>query len=128
MAMLQRPNAVGLILCRLVVVEEKTRNVTLASSFQRLEFESFPAIPAPFCVYTVLTDGLGDVNLDIVVSRCDTLEEIYTRAFRVTFNDPLRQLRLWWQVGSCRFPVPGPYQFDLQSGRRADYPIRSSDD
>ena len=39
MAMVQRPNAVGLILCRLVIVEEKTRNVTLANSFQRLEVE-----------------------------------------------------------------------------------------
>jgi len=34
--MLQRPNAVGLILCEQVVIEEKTRNVTLFNSVSRL--------------------------------------------------------------------------------------------
>jgi tRNA (Thr-GGU) A37 N-methylase len=48
MAMLQRPNAVGLTLCRLVLVEEHTRNVTLASAFHRLWFDAFPATPEPF--------------------------------------------------------------------------------
>jgi hypothetical protein len=106
MAMVQRPSAVGLTLCRLVIVEEKTRNVTLASTFQRLEFEGFPATAEPFCAYAVLTDGLGDLALDLIVSRCDTLEEVYTRSFQATFKDPLRQLRLWWRVRSCSFPVP----------------------
>jgi hypothetical protein len=115
MATVQRPSAVGLISCRLVIVEDKTRNVTLANTFQRLAFASFPAIPEPFCVYTVLTDGLGDIVLDLVVSRCDTLEEVYTRSFKATFTDPLRQLRLWWRVRSCSFPVPGPYEFALRA-------------
>jgi hypothetical protein len=116
MGMVQRPSAVGLILCRMVIVEEKTRNVTLANSFQRLAFESLPATPEPFCVYTILTDGLGDIVLDLVVSRCDTLEEIYTRSFQATFRDPLRQLRLWWRVRSCSFPVSGPYEVGLRAG------------
>ena len=115
MGMLQCPNAVGIILCRLVLVEEKTRNVTLASSFQRLESTSFPSMPTPFCVYTVLTDGLGDIVLDLVVSRRDTLDEIYTRSTQIRFKDPLRQVRLWWYVRSCTFPVPGAYEFGLQA-------------
>jgi hypothetical protein len=114
MAMVQRPNAVGLILCHLVIVEEKTRDATLANSFQRLEVDTFPSTPIPFFVYTVLTDGIGEFDLDFVVSRCDTLEDIYTRKFRINFNDPLKQLRLFWRVMSCSFPVPGTYQFGLQ--------------
>jgi hypothetical protein len=115
MAMVQCPTAAGLILCRLVIVEEKTKNVTLANSFQRLEVESFPSPPGAFAVYTVLTDGLGEINLDLVVSRCDTLEAIYTRTYKANFVDPLRQVRLWWRVGSCTFPHPGAYQFGLQA-------------
>lgn len=115
MAMVQRPSAVGLTLCRLVIVEQNTHNVTLASTFQRLEFKSFPATPEPFNAYTVLTDGLGDISLDLVVSRCDTLDEIYVRSFQLRFIDPLRQVRLWWLLRSCSFPVPGAYQFGLQA-------------
>src|SRR5687768_15672054 len=114
MAMVQRLNAVGLTLCRMVVVADKTRNVTLVDTFQRLEFESFPAMAEPFCAYAVLTDGLGDVTIDLVVSQCDTLEEVYTRSLRAKFKDPLRHLRLWWVVRTCAFPAPGRYQFDLQ--------------
>src|SRR5438094_147306 len=110
MTIVLRPNAVVLTLCRLVIVEEKTRNVTLANSFQRLEVDTFPSPPIFFAVYTVLSDGLGEITLDLIVSRCDTLEEIYTRSFKTTFNDPLRPLRLWWQIRSCSFPVPGAYQ------------------
>ncbi|MCI0642831.1 MAG: hypothetical protein L0Y72_01820 [Gemmataceae bacterium] len=115
MAMLQRPNAVGLTLCRLVLVEEHTRNVTLVSAFQRLEFDLFPATAEPFSVYTVLTDGLGDIALNLVVSRCDTLDEIYVRSLQVNVKNPRSQLRLWWRVRSCVFPVPGDYEFNLKT-------------
>jgi hypothetical protein len=117
MSALQRPNAAGLILCRLLIVEEKTRNVTLVNSFQRMVVNSFPSGPVPFSVFTTLSDGLGDTMLELVVSRCDTLDEIYSRSFAVRFNDPLKQLRLWWQVRSWSFPVPGAYQFVLQADK-----------
>ncbi len=114
MAMIQRPNAVGLIICRLLIVEEKTRNITLANSFVRLEVDSFPSHATPFDVYAILTDGLGDVALDLFVARGDTMDEIYARSFKVTFDDPLRQ-RIWWRIRSCSFPVPGPYQIGVQA-------------
>ena len=41
--MVQRPNAVGLTLCQLVIVEEATENVTLANSFQTMDVDTFPA-------------------------------------------------------------------------------------
>ena len=68
----------GLILCQLLIVEEKTRNVTLANSFQRMAVDAFffPSRSVPFSVFTVLSDGLGDTMLELVVSRCDTLDEI----------------------------------------------------
>ena len=115
MAMIQRPNAVGLTLCRLVIVEEKTRNVTLANTFQRLQVDEFPSQPTPFFAYTVLTDGLGEFNLDLVVSRCDTLDEIYSRSFKASSSDPLHQWQVYWHIRSCSFPVPSTYQFALQA-------------
>jgi hypothetical protein len=115
MAMLQRPNAVGLTLCRLVLVEENTRNVTLASTFHQLKFRAFPATADPFHVYTVVTDGLGDIVLDLVVMRCETLEEIYVRSLQVKVKNPKEKQRVWWRVRSCVFPAPGDYEFGLQA-------------
>lgn len=114
MPMVQRPIAVGLIPCQLVIVEETTRKVTLVNSFQRLKVDGFPSSPLPFAVFTVLTDGMGDAVLNLAVSRTDTLEHVYTRTFKMSFNDPLRQQRLWWDIRSCSFPIPGRYQVGLE--------------
>ncbi len=113
MPAIQRPNAVGLLLCRLVIVEEKTRNVSLANSFQQIAVESFPSGSLPFSVFTTLSDGMGETLLKLSVSRCDTLEEIYWRSLNIRFNNPLRQLQMWWRVQSCFFPIEGKYQFML---------------
>ena len=54
--MIQRPNAVGLLLCEDVLVEEATRTVTLIRSFDRLVAKTFPTPAKRFIVYAILTD------------------------------------------------------------------------
>lgn len=116
MAMVQRPNTVGLMLCRkVVVVEAKTGNLTLEHVFERIKTDRFPSPPIHMMVYSVLTDGLGDFPLKLVVSRCDTLDEIYVRSLDVSFKDPRQHLRVLWTLRSCSFPVPGAYEFALQA-------------
>jgi hypothetical protein len=112
-AMIQRPNAVGLMLCQQVIIEEKTRNRTLVNNFSRLEVKNFPASVPPFSVVSTLTDGMGEMTLTLVVARLDTLEEVYTQAVRTRFDNPLQELRLQFRVTHCSFPVPGRYQFAL---------------
>jgi hypothetical protein len=111
--MIQRPNAVGLLLCQQVIIEEKTRNRTLVNNFSRLEVKDFPASVPPFSVIATLTDGIGDMTLSLVVTRLDTLEEVYNRDVRTRFDNPLQELRLQFRVTQCTFPVPGRYQFAL---------------
>jgi hypothetical protein len=111
--MLQRPTVVGLILCEQVIIEENTRNVTLVNSFSRLRFPSFPASPQQFVVYTVLTDGLGDGTISLVVSRLDTLEDVYAHDWPVEFTDPLRRVRLVMRPTGLSFPEPVRYQVSL---------------
>jgi hypothetical protein len=96
-------------------VEEKTKNVTLVNSFRKIEVNSFPSVPTPMTAYVVLSNGLGEINLALVVTRCATLDEIYSRSLKIAFNDPLRQLRLSWLIQSCSFPVSGAYEFGLQA-------------
>ena len=112
MTVIQRPSAVGLLLCRSTIIEQGTKHVTLVNSFQRLALPRFPFAPS-FSAYTVLTDGLGDMRLSLIVSRCDTMEEIYTRTLRMAFRNPLPHVPIYWQIRSCSFPLPGRYQFVL---------------
>jgi hypothetical protein len=111
--MSQRPVAVGLTICEQVIVEEKTKNTTLVNSFTGLKVDRFPSVPRPFTVYAVLTDGLGEVAVDLVVSRLMTLEDIYIQPRSVVFTDRLLEVRVPFRLNRCSFPLPGRYQFSL---------------
>src|SRR5258707_12818996 len=105
--MLKLPNAVGLILCHRTIVEEGSREVTRVNTFGRLRCASFPSPPQRFVAYALLTDGLGEARMSLVVSRLDTFEDIYERHWPVRFADPLRSAQLIVRLGSIVFPVPG---------------------
>ena len=104
--MLQRPSAAGLLLCEQVILEEKTRNITLVNSFTRFRGSNFPTPPQRFVVYAVLTDGLGDAWMSLVVHRLDTVEEVHDLHWQMKFRDPLRQIRVVLRLTDLSFPVP----------------------
>jgi hypothetical protein len=103
--MLQLPNVVGLTLSELVITDANSRNVSLVNTFSRLRCSVFPSPPQRFVVSTVLTDGLGDATMVMVVSRMDTLEELVDRHWRMRFIDPLRVVRLILRFSELSFPV-----------------------
>jgi hypothetical protein len=109
----QLPNAVGLILCEKVVIEERTRNATLVNHITRFPGRTFPTPPQSFVVYAVLTDGLGDATMSLVASRLDTFEDIAVHEWPKAFSDPLRDIRLVLRLAHLSFPAPVRYQFSL---------------
>ena len=111
--MSQRPLVVGLLLCESLIVEEGTHNVTLVNCFTRRKVERFPSEPQSFLVFATLTDGLGDVNLDVTIRHLGELEEVYHRSRTFRFADPLQQLRMRLRVKGCSFPAAGPYEVSL---------------
>ncbi len=111
--MIQRPNAVGLILCHQVIVEAITGNVTLVNSFSRLKAAKFPTLPKELLVYAMLTDGMGPLKLSLIVSRLDNLEDILVQSGDALFTDPLHERRLYIHLHVVRFPVRGKYQVSL---------------
>jgi hypothetical protein len=113
--MIRIPNAVGLLLCQQTVVEDKTKNVTLVNTFTRMNASQFPTPPRKFIVFSSLVGGVGAVKLSLVVSRLDTLDEVFDRAWDVTFEDPLRIERLIVRPAAISFPVPGKYEVVLRA-------------
>jgi hypothetical protein len=118
--MVKLPNAVGLVLCEQIVIEENTHNVTLVNAFNRLRCRAFPSLPQRFVMYTMLTDGLGNATMSVKLARLDTLEEIYEHDWPMGFDDPMRNVRLVRLRGIvsrfphlpgssfCRWRMPGP--------------------
>src|SRR5262245_34967042 len=80
------------MLCQKIISEEHTRNITLVNCFRRLRVRSFP-LQLEFAVFAALTDGLGRMSLDLTVSRLDTLDDIHSWSWPVTFPDPLSEVR-----------------------------------
>lgn len=111
--MIQRPVAIGLALCEQAIVEETTRNVTLVNCFTRLNLREFPTVAQRLTVYAALTDGLGEARISLIVTRLDTLEEVYVYHDRLSFPDPLQEVRLLFRLQDCSFPAPGRYQVTL---------------
>ena len=62
--MKQRPLAIGLLLCEQIIIEEKTRNVTLVNCFTLRTVEQIP-YALSFVAYAVLTDGAGEIPLEV---------------------------------------------------------------
>ena len=60
-----------------------------------------------------LADGEGEMPVDIVVERLDTLEEVYRYTRKFVFKDRLRDSRCLARIRSCTFPVAGQYQVSL---------------
>jgi hypothetical protein len=103
----------GLIVCEQIIIEERTRNVTLVNCFSRLLVDRFPAQPRPFVVYAGLIDGFGELTLDLVLHRHDTYEEVLRRGQRLRFSDRLQEIRFVFRITQFAFPAAGQYQVSL---------------
>jgi len=111
--MAQRPNAIGLHVCELLIFEEGTGNATLANCFTGRVVDQVPSDPLSFVIFSALTDGQGTVRVEVRIQRPDNLEEVYEDAMTVTFNDPLHEVWCRFFVRGCIFPIDGEYQICL---------------
>lgn len=107
------PTALSLTICERVIVEERTRNVSLIGTFSILQFASFPATPRAMTLFAVLTEGRGVGRMDVVVTRLDNDEEIYRQQRAIVFPDPLHEVRIVFRMEQLSFPDEGAYLVSL---------------
>ena len=107
------PVALGLTLCDYVLIEEGSRRVSLIGSLMRMVADRFPHAPPTFCIHAALTDGRGDVTLDLVATRLDTYETVASRKRQIHFTDRLEELQVIFRIKDWTFPAPGLYEIAL---------------
>jgi hypothetical protein len=107
---------IGLLLCEQVVIEKHTENISLINCFTKRTIGDFPSEPQRFAVVALLTDGVGEIALDVVVERLDKEEEkLFHHSQRVRFADRLQEVRFLFRVTRCIFPEAGTYEVTLES-------------
>lgn len=111
--MVPRPVVLGLTLCDCVIVEERTKKISLIGTFTGVAADRFPALIRPFSLFSVLTDGQGVGTVDIVATRLDADEEVYTYRSEVRFPGPLTEVSFHLRIPQLVAPEPGDYQFTL---------------
>jgi hypothetical protein len=67
----------------------------------------------PFSAYALFTDGLGDANVNLVVSRLDTDQGVVVYRGTLHFPDRLTHVGFHTRFRQFGFPVSGRYQFTL---------------
>jgi hypothetical protein len=105
-----RPVAVGLVLCELAIVDEKTHNVTAASCFSRRVVDGNLAAMPPFYVVATMVNGHGEMPGKLVIERLDTLAITYERAITLRFSNSLVEVTALFRVRAHAIPVHGYYQ------------------
>ena len=107
--MIPPPIALALTVCERVIVEERSRNLSLVSCFSKLIVESFPSSPRHFAVVAVFRGGRGVGKLDLVVAEVETDNEIDSIHSTIEFPDRLAEVRTVFNLERCSFPAPGRY-------------------
>jgi len=111
--MIRLPTVIGLLVCERVIVEKETDNLSLINCFTRKKVESFPSEPQRFAVVAFMTDGMGEIPMELNITRLDTLEVIEEQVFRLRFSDPLQEVRFFFRWTTCVFPEAGQYDIYL---------------
>jgi hypothetical protein len=107
------PVAVGLMLCDQVIVDKDTNKPCLIGIFTGLAVQDFHEAQR-FSAFVALTNGRGQVNVELVGLRLDNGEQIYKQTYSVLFPDPLKVVNLNIRVRSIVFPAPGWYDFVIR--------------
>jgi hypothetical protein len=111
--MVPPPVVLGFILCEKIIVEEKTKNLTLVSTFNKLVVEDFPST-RPLALYAVFTGGLGRATIDVEISSLGSDEVIHELQRSVHFPNRLTDVQALFRINDCTFTEPGKYQIVLR--------------
>ncbi len=116
---MQRPSALGMTLCDQIIIDRDTLKLTLVGILTGIACEQFPSFPQPIDVFVDLTDGQGNITLNLVVICLDTDEEIRNERIIQEFRNPLQVVTLIMRLRLLSFPTPGNYLFELQADGEA---------
>ena len=104
-----------LLICEKLIFERDTNNASLINCHAIRRATRFPTQPVSFAVYGQLTNGHGSFTIHLGITRLDTGELIFQRAFPMVFADRLRTTDFASRINDFVFPVTGSYEIVLSA-------------
>jgi hypothetical protein len=112
---MQRPSALGLMLCDQIIIDRDSMKPSLIGLFTAMVCGQFPSPPRQIEVFADLTDGQGEIDLDLVVTHMETNEQLMTYSMTQEFPTPLHVVRARFRLPAFSFPAAGTYLFELHA-------------
>lgn len=106
----------GMFLCEKLIVEERTRNVTLVNLLTQWVVDEVPTAPQQFVVFALLANGRGTMPVELRVTRLKDGEHVFSQVQPITFENPLAETRFASRMSRFRFAEAGLYEFSLEIG------------
>ena len=107
------PQVLSMIVCDSVIKDQFTGKLTLVGLFTNVWAPSFPAVHSQLAVHVEMTNGHGDYECRLGLSRADTGVDIGSIQGPVTLADPLAVGALTLRLTNLVFPKAGEYRFEL---------------
>ena len=107
------PQVLSMIVCDSVIKDQYTGKLTLVGLLTNVWAQSFPAVHSQLAVHVEMTNGHGDYECRLALSRADTGVDVASIQGPVTLPDPLAVGALTLRLTNLVFPKAGEYRFEL---------------
>ena len=114
--MVQPPLVLSMVLADHIHSDPDTGKFSVLGTYYTILGREYPCHRERLWIYLALTDGRGEVNLQLRVIDVDELREpVYEGEASVSFSDPLQISKLALVCHDVTFPEPGEYRVQLSA-------------
>jgi hypothetical protein len=110
-----KPTVVAMVICDMVLRDERTKNVSLIGLFNQIQGPRVPMLHDRLFVFLSLTDGHGRQAFQLQCKAPDESVIFETRG-EVVFNDPLEVTDAFIEIRGLLLPAAGIYTFEFTCG------------
>ncbi len=114
MAPAEKPIGLALMICEKIITEEVTKNKTLVGTFNQITALNFPAQHPSFCVFVALTNGNGESDVRLSLTRPDGVQ-VFKIDGHLKFDGPTQVLELAFVLHNLTFVEPGEYALEFRA-------------
>jgi hypothetical protein len=110
-----KPNVVAMVICDMVLRDERTKNVSLIGLFNQIHGVRLPMMHDRMFVFLSLIDGHGRQPFSLQCKAPNEIVIFETRG-EVVFNDPLEVTDAYVEIRGLVLPTEGLYTFEFTCG------------
>jgi hypothetical protein len=109
----EKPIAESLVICDQIITEMGSNKKSLIGIFNSIASNNFPVQHSKLCVYAAMSNGRGEMTVDLRCVRMEDSAEIFRISGQMQFPDPNTVVELVATLVQLPFERAGLYTFEL---------------